>query len=150
MRSVVAVVACAALGALSACGPQAEPARPSEPTPGAGAAVGVAPRPVMMGGDAVLDACAGLSQVKPGRSVLIRNAPDPNAEIAYSLPEGATLWVCENEGVPDGWTGVAFDKPDGAETCEGLATPSADRVPVPSVCQSGWAQFGDDVEDIAG
>gem|GEM_PF-6256120 len=150
MRLVVSLASCVALGALSACGPQAEPARPTDPASGAGTAVSIPPRPVMMGGDAVLDACAGLSQVKPGRKVLIRNAPDPNAEIVYSLPEGAALWVCENEGVPDGWTGVAFDKPDGPKTCDGVATPSADRVPAPSVCQSGWAQFGDDVEDIAG
>jgi|688.fasta_scaffold366240_1 hypothetical protein len=150
MRSIVAVASCVALGALAACGPQAEPARPSDPASGAGPAVRVPPRPVMMGGDAVLDACAGLSQVKPGRSLLIRSAPDPNAEIKHSLPEGVALWICEDEGAPDGWTGVAFDTPDGPKTCDGVATPSADRVPVPSVCQSGWAQFGDDVEDIAG
>ncbi|QTN20548.1 hypothetical protein HZ989_05685 [Brevundimonas sp. AJA228-03] len=111
---------------------------------------GVESRPVMMGGEPGLDACAGLSRIKPGRFVLIRDAPDESAQIVASLPAGTALWVCEEEGVPEGWTGVAFDTPGGPRTCEGPGTPSADRVPVPAVCQAGWAQFGDDVENLAG
>jgi hypothetical protein len=114
----------------------------------------------MMGGESSEDACGSVARIKPGRFVLIRIAPDPNAEIKFSLPEGTMLWLCDHEGplpegdnegvAPEAWTGVAFDMPNGPQTCEGVGTPSADRVPVPSVCQSGWVQFGDDAEMIAG
>lgn len=150
MRLFVSAVSCLAFAGLSACGSEAGSETKSAPAATVQAAADVAPRPVMMGGDASLDACAGLSVIKPGRVVLIRNAPDQNAEIEASLPEGTALWVCEEEGAPEGWTGVAFDTPDGPQTCEGPSSPSADKVPVPAVCQSGWAQFGDDVENIAG
>ncbi|WP_269513734.1 hypothetical protein [Brevundimonas subvibrioides] len=150
MRSVFPVASFLAFAALSACGSQT--ASDAEPASAASAvtAAAVAPRPVMMGGEADMDACAGVSRIKPGRVVLIRSAPDQNAGIVASLPEGIALWVCEEEGAPEGWTGVAFDMPDAPETCEGPGTPSTDKVPVPAVCQSGWAQFGDDVENVAG
>ena len=160
MRLVVSVLSCVALAALSACGPQTGPAKTSDPASGAGTAAGMSPRPVMMGGESSEYACGSVARIKPGRFVLIRIAPDPNAEIEFSLPEGTMLWLCDHEGplpegdnegiAPEAWTGVAFDMPDGPKTCEGVGTPSADRVPVPSVCQSGWVQFGDDAEMIAG
>ena len=154
MRLVVSVASLLALVAMSACGPRTRPEAESNPAVTAAmpeTASEVAARPVMMGGEPGLDACAGLARIKPGRFVLIRSAPDQNAEIVASLPAGTPLWECDQaEGAPEGWTGVAFDTPGGAQTCEGPGTPSADKVPVPAVCQSGWAQFGDDVEFIAG
>ena len=154
MRWVISVASVLAFAFVSACGSRT--GSEAEPEPGSAAPAmtvsEVGARPVMMGGEASLDACAGLYRIKPGRFVLIRNAPDKNAEIVHILPQGTPLWACdEAEGVPEGWTGVAFDMPDGPQTCEGPAsTSSADKVPVPAVCQSGWAQFGDDVEFIAG
>lgn len=150
MRSAVSMTSLLVAAALSACGSQTGPETASTPAVTPEQASAVAARPVMMGGEPGLDACAGVSQIKPGRFVLIREAPDPDAEIVASLPEGTALWICEEDGALEGWTGVAFDTPDGPQTCEGPGSPSAEKVQVPSVCQSGWAQVGDDVDNIAG
>jgi hypothetical protein len=120
----------------------------------ASAAAGAGPtRPVMMGGDAELDLCSSTAQVKAGRTAVIREAPDAGAREIERLPAGTNLRICDAElmtGAPTDWAGVTYERPGaGGQGCN-LGRPSAERVPVPAGCRSGWVMFGEDVEQIGG
>jgi type IV secretory pathway TrbL component len=107
-----------------------------------------AARAVMMGGDAELDLCGSTARVKTGRTAIVREAPNAGAREIERLPAGTVLHICDPELETSDWAGVAY-KLDSAAGCD-LGRPSADEVPVPASCPSGWVQFGEDVEQIAG
>lgn len=110
-----------------------------------------AARAVMMGGDAELDLCGSTARVKEGRTAIVRDAPEASAREVERLPAGTIMRVCDAElmsGAATDWAGVTYGRP-GVPACE-LGRRSADRVPVPAACASGWVQFGEDVEQIGG
>ncbi|WP_211249683.1 hypothetical protein [Brevundimonas bacteroides] len=111
---------------------------------------GVESRPVMIGGDADLDACSGLGQVKAGHTAVVRDAPLDEAQEVARLEPGTSVWICDETDVPEGWSGVVYAGPGQANVCAAVATPSESRIPAPSDCAAGWVKTSQDVELTAG
>ena len=94
--------------------------------------------PVMIGGEAVLDACgsrgevAGLKPV-PGNTLTVRAGPGFNHPRLDELLPGAKVWICAREGR---WVGVVY----GADLSQcGVSVPAPKRHAYTGPCSSGWA-----------
>lgn len=104
---------------------------------GGAARAGDAPAvPVMVGGEAGLDACASTGIVAglrgPRSFLAIRRGPGLQFEAAGRLRQGARLWICEARG---GWLGVVH----GAEGLDcGVSSPRPARQAYRGPCVSGW------------
>ncbi len=89
---------------------------------------------VMVGGDATLDACAGLATVGPGGAA-VRAGPGDEHPVREVLDAGRGVIVCDHL---DRWTGIVYPTlPDAPLDC-GIATPSAAAAPYAGPCRSGW------------
>lgn len=102
--------------------------------------------PVMVGGEAELDACGGNGRVRGldpnGDNFLaVRAGPSSRTRETDQLNEGDELYVCDERGR---WLGVVY----GNGTC-GVTTPIERRKAYLDGCRSGWV-FVDFVEIHAG
>jgi hypothetical protein len=109
-----------------------------------GHAHGQAPRvrdvPVIVGGDAITDACAAQGKVvgldPNGDNFLsVRNGPGgkPFREVAR-LHAGQVVSICQEKGV---WLGVVYAAPGASQEC-GVATAIARAKPYRGPCSYGW------------
>jgi hypothetical protein len=93
--------------------------------------------PVMVGGEADLDACGAVGTVsglKPtgGNSLSVRSGPGREQNRIDGLAPGTRVWLCDRQGA---WLGVVYGPP--GREC-GVSTPSAIRRPYEGPCSSGW------------
>jgi hypothetical protein len=93
--------------------------------------------PVMIGGEADLDACGAVGTVSglkptPGNTLAVRSGPGREQDRIDSLPQGTRLWLCDRQGP---WLGVVYGPP-GADC--GVSTPRPVRQPYRGPCSSGW------------
>jgi hypothetical protein len=93
--------------------------------------------PVMIGGDANLDACGAVGTVsglKPtaGNTLSVRSGPGPEQERIDRLARGTRVWLCDRRGP---WLGVVYGPP-GVDCV--VSTPRAVRQSYRAPCSSGW------------
>lgn len=113
--------------------------------------------PVMIGGEAELDACGTVGRVyrlkRDGDNFLsVRSAPSVAAPARARLRNGHLVWICDER---PGWMGIVYD-PDPAKQRAGsvpldcgVANPVARRAVYRGPCRSGWVSAAF-VEVIAG
>lgn len=94
--------------------------------------------PVMVGGEAELDACGGLGAVHGlnprGEGFLaVRAGPNSKYPIIDRLYNGDQVYFCDKHGE---WIGIVYGKP--MQDC-GVSSPLRRRQPYKGSCQSGWA-----------
>lgn len=120
------------------------------------AAKAPADRPVMVGGEAELDACPSLGAIIPLRKggdgfVAVRGAPSVKARMLDKLTPGREVLLCDES--PDGkWVGVVYPEPFGGAGPEDCGVSQALGGPPRSYdgpCRSGWI-FKTFVQVIAG
>ena len=104
--------------------------------------------PVMIGGEADLDACGTVGTVsglKPtrGNTLSVRSGPGREQDRIDGLAPGTRVWLCDRQG---SWLGVVYGPP-GADC--GVSTPRAVRRPYRGPCSSGWV-YESYVELLAG
>lgn len=93
--------------------------------------------PVMIGGEAELDACAATGIVSglrggAGSFLAVRRGPGLRFAMTDRLRNGARVWLCDARG---GWLGVVYAKD--VRNC-GVSSPSSVRQPYHGACASGW------------
>ena len=94
--------------------------------------------PVMIGGEAESDACAGRGEVAglktvPGNTLTVRAGPGINYPRVGELLPGAKVLICTQQGR---WVGVVY----GADLSEcGVSKPALKRYAYTGPCQYGWA-----------
>ncbi|MBS0511615.1 MAG: integron [Proteobacteria bacterium] len=93
--------------------------------------------PVMIGGEAELDACASTGIVSGlrggvGSFLAVRRGPGLRFATTDRLRNGARLWLCDARG---GWLGVVYAA-DGRDC--GVSSPQPARQPYRGPCTSGW------------
>lgn len=93
-------------------------------------------RPVMVGGEADLDACGGSGVIanltKKGFASL-RSGPSTSAKELARLKNGATINFCDET---TGWVGVVVSR--GPNVDCGTGSPIAKRSAYSGPCKSGW------------
>lgn len=106
-------------------------------------------RPVQIGGDGTIDACAGLGQVVQLRAggdgfLSVRAGPDASRPELDRLGAGARVHLCDEDGA---WFGIVYADDEGTDC--GVASAVAMRGPYIGPCRSGWvhSRF---VEVVAG
>jgi hypothetical protein len=113
-------------------------------------------RPVMVGGEAELDACPSLGAIIPLRQggdgfVAVRAAPSVKARMLDKLTPGREVLLCEDSA--DGkWVGVIYPEPFGGAgpgDCGVSEASSGPARPYDGVCLSGWV-FKSYIKVIAG
>jgi len=110
---------------------------------GAGAAdSGETKRPVLVGGEADLDACGSVGEPMGLRSdgdnfLAVRAAPSSSAPIVFRLKSGQSFYMCDASGDAR-WTGIVFDPGPESERDCGVASPQAVRDAYAGPCFSGW------------
>ena len=90
--------------------------------------------PVLVGGEAKLDACSSTGTVSglkpvPGNFLSVRTGPGVGYARTDKLYPGDRVWLCDRK---DGWAGVVYG--DGCR----VATPIPERGPYSGPCRSGW------------
>jgi hypothetical protein len=95
--------------------------------------------PVMVGGNADIDACPSLAQVGGATSGLISVKAGPSAEHAEidRLANGAFAYACEEHGE---WTGVVYLQGKNEAPDCGVASNRAKRSSYKGPCKSGWVR----------
>jgi hypothetical protein len=105
---------------------------------GASAAYAQDARPVMVGGEAALDACGGYGRVTGldpnGHNALsVRTGPGTEFERRSKIGPDQDVWICETSG---DWYGVIYTQtPD--QDC-GITSPIATRTAYTGPCELGW------------
>ena len=102
--------------------------------------------PVMIGGEADLDACTGLGRIvglnpKGDGFLAVRGGPSTDYPKVDELYNGDLVTICDEDGR---WFGVVY----GGRDC-GTASPVARRMAYRGPCRAGWV-FGRYVDYIAG
>ena len=105
-------------------------------------------RPVMIGGEAELDACGAIGAVsnlkpEPGNTLSVRSGPGLQFDRIDGLAPGTRVWLCDRQG---DWLGIVY--PAASADC-GVTTQSAARRPYGGPCLSGWV-YDRHVELLAG
>lgn len=115
-----------------------------------------APLPVMVGGEAELDACPSVGEIVPLRKggdgfVAVRAAPSVKARILDRLEPGRALLLCADSA--DGkWVGVVYPVSSSvaqSDNCGVSGPKDGPPRPYDGVCRSGWV-FKRYVQTIAG
>jgi hypothetical protein len=93
--------------------------------------------PVMVGGEAELDACGGTGLVSglrpvPGNELVVRHGPGIGFAKVAALTAGTRVWLCDSR---DGWLGVVFGAV--GQEC-GVSSPQLRRSPYKGPCSAGW------------
>jgi hypothetical protein len=93
--------------------------------------------PVMIGGEADLDACGAVGTVSglkptPGNTLSVRSGPGREQTRIDGLAPGTRVWLCDRRGP---WLGVVYGPP--RADC-GVSTPRPVRQPYRGPCSSGW------------
>ncbi len=109
-------------------------------------------RPVMVGGEADLDACGGFGVVEglnpAGDGFLaVRSGPGTNYPKIGELHNGHEIYMCDEAGSGK-WHGIVFGKHPKAGDC-GVSSPIAQLGPYAGPCFAGWV-FHKYVRLIAG
>lgn len=101
-------------------------------------------QPVMIGGEAEIDACASIASVE--RPTTLKAGPMMQEKSLKTLTKGTTVFVCDEKNE---WSGILVipnrNKP---EQC-GVSTSVAERKPYAGRCASGWIKT-DKLKMIAG
>ena len=106
--------------------------------------------PVMVGGEADLDACGSIGAVvgldpNGDNFLAVRTGPGTQFDQIDSLYTGDQIHLCDRQGA---WLGIVYQGGGPAGDC-GVATPVADRTPYAGGCNSGWV-FEEYVQLVAG
>ncbi|MEL6373815.1 MAG: hypothetical protein AAFR04_07585 [Pseudomonadota bacterium] len=99
-------------------------------------------RPVLVGGEADLDACGGAARVKAlakGVTATVHAAPHATAPRRDTLTQGQQVALCMFvEAGARRWHGIVYSK-DANVDC-GVGTPIAKRQPYAGKCSTGWVE----------
>lgn len=95
--------------------------------------------PVMVGGEAELDACGGTGlvsglQAVPGNGLVVRRGPGIGYAKVAVLTAGARVWLCDSR---DGWLGVVFGA--AGQDCW-VSSPQVMHAPYKGPCTAGWVR----------
>lgn len=93
--------------------------------------------PVMVGGEADLDACGASGRVRGLKAdgdnfLAVRTGPGTRYRMVDKLRNGQNVSMCDEKG---DWIGIVYSRKD--QRC-GVGTPIARRQPYRGPCRSGW------------
>lgn len=94
--------------------------------------------PVMVGGEATLDACGTLGAVtgldpQGDNTLTVRNGPGTRYAAIDFLPPDRKVWICDQTGE---WFAVVYAA-DGQTECN-VSSPQAERAVYDGPCSAGW------------